>query len=208
MTLPAWFDRASNMLVSASLIEFTISTAVIEGGMADALAGVSIALRVLFAAEYIARFFAAGRPMRYAASVVGVLDLAAVVFDEGALKLLRALKVLTREVAVQRLWRALTDTKSELAATAACSVGLIYGSAVVMWIAEREVQPETFGSVPAALWWSVVTLTTIGYGDAYPVTVVGRAITAVVAVAALGMVAVPTGLIASAITRAAGNAGQ
>ena len=72
-----------------------------------------------------------------------------------------------------------------------------------MWLAEREAQPEVFGSIPAALWWSVVTLTTIGYGDAYPITVVGRAVTAVVAVAGLGMVAVPTGLIAAAITRAA-----
>ena len=208
MTLPAWFDRTSNVLVSMSLLEFTISTAVTEGGAADALAVVAITLRVLFAAEYIARFFAAGRPMRYAASAVGVLDLAAVVVDEGTLKLLRALKVLAREVAVQRLWRAVADVQSELAATASCSVVLIYGSAVVMWLAEREAQPDVFGSVPAALWWSVVTLTTIGYGDAYPVTIVRRAVTGVVAIAALGMVAVPTGLIASAITRAAGNASQ
>ena len=145
MMLPAWFDRASNVLVSVSLIEFTISTAVTEGGLADALAVVAIALRVLFAAEYIARFFVAGRPLRYAASVVGVLDLAAVVFDEGALKMLRALKVLAREVAVRRLWRAVVDVKGELAAAAACSVVLIYGSAVVMWLAEREAQPEVFG---------------------------------------------------------------
>ena len=204
MTLPGWFDRASNILVSISLVEFTISTAIASGGTAaDVLAAIAMVLRGLFAVEYVARFFAADRPMRYAASVVGILDLVAVVADSGALKLLRAMKVVAREPALHRLGRAVKDVQGELAAAGACSVGLIYGSAVVMWLAEREAQPEVFGSIPAALWWSVVTLTTIGYGDAYPITVVGRAVTAVVAVAGLGMVAVPTGLIAAAITRAA-----
>ncbi len=205
MTLPAWFDRASTVLVAVSIIEFTIATAVTVDGTARTLAVVAVFVRMLFAIEYVLRLLAASRPLRYAASLVGALDLVAVMFDNGALKLLRVMKVLEREPALKRLRRAVMDVRGELATTAACSAGLIYVSAVAMWLAEREAQPDAFGSVPAALWWSVVTLTTIGYGDTYPITAVGRAVTAVVAIAGLGMVAVPTGLIAAAITRSFGR---
>ncbi len=65
--------------------------------------------------------------------------------------------------------------------------------------AERDVQPDAFGSIPAALWWSVVTLTTVGYGDVIPVTPVGRVFTGVIVLLGIGVVAVPTGLIASGL---------
>ena len=64
---------------------------------------------------------------------------------------------------------------------------------------ERDVQPDAFGSIPAALWWSVVTLTTVGYGDVIPVTPVGRVLTGVIVLLGIGVVAVPTGLIASGL---------
>ena len=62
---------------------------------------------------------------------------------------------------------------------------------------EHAAQPEKFGSMPAALWWSVVTLTTIGYGDVYPVTTIGKVIGALVAVAGIGIVALPTAIVAA-----------
>lgn len=80
---------------------------------------------------------------------------------------------------------------------------LIYGAAVAIYYCERDVQPEAFGSIPAALWWAVITLTTIGYGDVYPVTPLGRVLTTFVALLGLGMVAIPTGLLAAALMKSA-----
>lgn len=68
----------------------------------------------------------------------------------------------------------------------------------MMYYAERDEQPEVFSSIPAAMWWGVVTLTTIGYGDTVPITPLGRAIGAGVAVLGIAVYAVPTGIIATA----------
>ena len=64
---------------------------------------------------------------------------------------------------------------------------------------EQEAQPESFSSIPAAMWWGVTTLTTVGYGDVYPITLGGRIFAVVVLMAGLGMVSMPSGLIASAL---------
>ena len=72
-------------------------------------------------------------------------------------------------------------------------------SATVMYSAEHEAQPKTFGSIPQALWWSVATLTTVGYGDIYPVTVLGRICASFIMLLGIGLVALPTGLLGSAM---------
>ena len=79
---------------------------------------------------------------------------------------------------------------------------LLYVSAMGIYYFENPVQPEAFSSVFDGLWWAVVTLTTVGYGDVYPVTVGGKAFTFFVLMIGLGIVAVPTGLIASALGKA------
>ena len=70
---------------------------------------------------------------------------------------------------------------------------------------EKDAQPDAFGSVFHSLWWSVVTLTTVGYGDAAPTTVGGRLFTFLVLLIGLGVVAVPTGIMASALSQAREN---
>jgi voltage-gated potassium channel len=67
---------------------------------------------------------------------------------------------------------------------------------------ENEAQPDKFSSVPDSMWWAVVTLTTVGYGDVYPITLGGRLFTSIVLVCGLGFVAVPTGLLAGALAKA------
>ena len=79
---------------------------------------------------------------------------------------------------------------------------LIYPSAVGIYYFENEAQPEIFVSVFHSLWWSVVTLTTVGYGDVYPVTTGGKVFTFVVLIVGLGIVSVPAGLVASALSKA------
>ena len=90
------------------------------------------------------------------------------------------------------------EIRRDLAVALLGSAVLIYGAAVGIYYCERHIQPEAFGSVPAALWWAVITLTTIGYGDVYPVTPLGKVLTTLVALLGLGMVAIPTGLLAAA----------
>jgi voltage-gated potassium channel len=75
---------------------------------------------------------------------------------------------------------------------------LVGGS--LLYLAEAEAQPEKFGSIPRALWWAIVTLTTVGYGDVYPVTWLGRALAGIIAIAGVCVIALPTGIFAASFT--------
>ncbi len=70
-------------------------------------------------------------------------------------------------------------------------------SATLMFYAENKAQPKAFSSIPASMWWAVATLTTIGYGDVYPVTVIGKLMASIIAVLGIGMFALPTGILGS-----------
>jgi len=78
----------------------------------------------------------------------------------------------------------------------------LYVTAVGIYYFENEAQPEAFASVFHSLWWAVATLTTVGYGDVYPVTLGGRVFTFVLLIVGLGIVAVPAGLVATALSKA------
>ena len=79
---------------------------------------------------------------------------------------------------------------------------LIYFAAVGIYYFENEAQPEHFSSIFESLWWSIITLTTVGYGDVYPITVGGRIFTFFILLIGLGIVAIPTGIISSSLTKA------
>jgi voltage-gated potassium channel len=72
-------------------------------------------------------------------------------------------------------------------------------SSTSLWWAEGTVQPKDFGSIPRALRWSIITLTTIGYGDTFPVTALGRVFAGLTAIAGVGLVAMPTGILADGL---------
>lgn len=75
---------------------------------------------------------------------------------------------------------------------------LLMFSSSLMYYVENEAQPGNFSSIPATMWWCIVTLTTVGYGDIYPVTPLGKCLGAVIAILGIGMFALPTGILASA----------
>lgn len=82
---------------------------------------------------------------------------------------------------------------------------LIIISSTVLYLAEGSVQPEEFGSIPRAIWWSVATLTTVGYGDVTPITALGKVFAGITAMFGIGLVAMPTGILAAAFSEAFQN---
>lgn len=87
--------------------------------------------------------------------------------------------------------------KEELIISFIITMFLIIIAASVMYYAEHEAQPDKFSSIPATMWWSVATLTTLGYGDVYPITILGKFLTACISILGIGIFALPAGILAS-----------
>ncbi len=117
----------------------------------------------------------------------------------GSLRLLRLLKLARYSSAFDRLAWAFQQAKHELVISTAILGIAIYLSAFVIYYFEHAAQPDKFRSIFDAMWWSVVTITTVGYGDIFPITTAGRIFTFIVLLASLGLVAVPTGIFATAL---------
>ncbi|NNU16497.1 ion transporter [Parvularcula sp. ZS-1/3] len=166
----------------------------------------------LFLIEYLLRIAAAESKRRYLFSFWGIVDFLAVVptillagLDLKALRallflrLVRLLKLGRYHQGVERLVRAFRDVLPEFIIFFAASMVLLYLASAGIYFLEREAQPETFSSIPAAMWWAVATFTTVGYGDIYPVTPGGKAFTGLVVLIGLCLVGIPAGLIAAAL---------
>ena len=112
------------------------------------------------------------------------------------------LKLTRYNTALQRIYRALLLAKEELLLFLFSITLLLYLSSVGIYYFENKAQPEVFSSVFESFWWAVITLTTVGYGDVVPITLGGRCFTIVFLIIGLGVIAAPTGLIASAMNTA------
>jgi voltage-gated potassium channel len=117
-------------------------------------------------------------------------------------RLFRVLKMVRYRNAIRRYQIALKIAREELVFYFMVTMLLLYFSAVGIYQFENEAQPKEFASVFHSLWWSVVSLTTVGYGDVYPVTIGGRIFTFFVLIVGLGFLSIPAGLIASALSKA------
>jgi voltage-gated potassium channel len=101
-------------------------------------------------------------------------------------------------MAVQTLFAVLRSKAADLLSLLFVLVILLVCASTLMFHLEHDAQPNAFSSIPATMWWGIVTLTTIGYGDMAPVTAAGRALGGVVAVLGIGMFALPAGLLGAA----------
>lgn len=120
-------------------------------------------------------------------------------------RLLRFLKLSRYSESMRIFGKVLHSERSELmVALFVAGVLLVLGSSF-LYLVEHEAQPDKFSSIPAAMWWGVATLTTVGYGDVAPITPLGRFLGAIVAVMGIGMFALPAGILASGFARELGK---
>lgn len=209
-------DFCIQLLIVLSLIAFAIETLPgLSTGWRKGLRVFEIATVVVFTIEYLLRFILSRPKLGYAFSFFGLVDLIAILpfyLSTGIdlrsirafrlLRLFRLLKLARYSAAMQRFHRAFLIAKEELVLFSATAMIVLYLASVGIFHFERDAQPEAFGSVFHSMWWAIATLTTVGYGDVYPITVGGRVLTFFVLIVGLGIVAVPTGLFASALSKA------
>lgn len=115
-----------------------------------------------------------------------------------ALRLFRLFKLTRYVPAFAIVGAAVKRAFGPLIAALAVAAAQLYVAAMLLYFIEGETKPQAFGSITRALWWAIVTLTTVGYGDVYPETALGRIAAGLVALAGIGIVALPTGILASA----------
>lgn len=121
------------------------------------------------------------------------------------LRFFRIVKLSRYSRAMRTLGRAMSGRREHLIMAFLLGAFALVVSATLMYYAEHEKQPEVFSSIPASFWWAVTTLTTVGYGDAYPVTLLGKFIGGFSQVLGVGLVALPMGILASAFLEVPGK---
>ncbi len=205
--------------LTATVLESVPRLAALHG---DVFEAIEYAALVIFSAEYAVRLWTAIEHPRwrrlgtirsrlhFALSPAGLIDLAAVLpfwlslfiaADFKAflvLRLIRFFKLTRYSPAMRSLLEALYTERRALVGCFVILCGATLIAAAFMHVAEGATQPEKFGTIPDAMWWAIVTLGTIGYGDAVPMTVAGRLVAGLTIFVGLLMVALPVGIVATA----------
>jgi len=176
---------------------------------------------IFFTMEYILRLWVANEQeeystpiwgnLKYAASLLAVIDLLAILpfylpligLDLRFLRILRLFR-LFRLFKIARYVKALSlmngvfkEKKEELLISFVFTLFMLLITSSLMYYIENEAQPDKFSSIPQTMWWAIATLTTVGYGDVYPVTGLGKFLGGVIAILGIGIFALPTGILAS-----------
>ncbi|MCL6677813.1 ion transporter [Sphingomonas sp. RG327] len=216
--------------VLASLILIAVMNAILEteplvaAGRERMFDDLEVIVASIFSVEYAARVwtvvenpaFAQYRfpRLRYMVSAIAIIDLAAILpaffaFGGASSVVLRFFRVfrmirLAKLGRTSRAWRTIREAIYERRYEFGLVLGLVAVAVLIsgslLYWAEADAQPDKFGSIPRALWWAIVTLTTIGYGDAYPITPLGKALAALIALTGVMLIALPTGLFAASFT--------
>ncbi|WEK48277.1 MAG: ion transporter [Candidatus Andeanibacterium colombiense] len=223
-------SKTNLVLVVVILAAITVSIIGTERSIAhthhDLLIGAEMGFGLVFLAEYVVRLWcipeksgpgsATAKRLRYAFSPLALIDLFVVVISlipffigNGAIlrvvrlaRLAALVKFNRFSHAVEEISEVIWERRYELAVTIGLGwVVLLFGATALYW-AEGDVQPEKFGSIPRALWWAIVTLTTVGYGDAVPITPLGKGLASLVALSGIVLVAMPAGIMAAAFSEA------
>ncbi|QOW11889.1 ion transporter [Kaistella flava (ex Peng et al. 2021)] len=178
---------------------------------------------IVFSIEYVLRLWTAdlhfekgtsfSKRIKFSVSTYGLIDLISILpfylplffpFDLRVLRILRLFRLLRifklgrLSKSLQTIMSVLKDSRSELSLTLFVAFILLILSSTLMFYVENDAQPDKFENIGQSLWWSVATLTTVGYGDIYPITPLGKLLSSAIAIIGIGVLALPTGIISSA----------
>lgn len=171
-------------------------------------------ITIFFTIEYIARIITVKKPSTYIFSFYGIIDFLAVIpyylssIDLRFLRafrifrIFRAFKLIRYNKALNRFKIAFRIVKEELMLYMIVILILLFIVSAGIYFFENEAQPDVFKSIFHSAWWSIVTLTTVGYGDVYPITIGGKIFTFFVLIIGVGVVTVPAGLVATSLSKA------
>jgi voltage-gated potassium channel len=217
------FDAAMIVLIVANVAAVMLETvAAVQARYGRALFVFECVSIAAFTVEYALRLWACAENPKYARPVAGrlrfavtpmaLIDLLAIlpfylqfvvradlrfILALRLLRMLRVLKLGRYSAAARTLGRVLRSKREELAVMALVTSVVLVVASGLMYYAEHEHQPEKFSSIPASMWWAVITLTTIGYGDVFPVSPLGQALGGMIAVCGIGLVALPTAIVSA-----------
>ena len=219
--------KAIGLLIVVSIALAVLATEpVIRSQHLSLLRTLDIIISVFFLIEYVARLWIAPlKPgnsrgisgvIKYALSPIAILDLIAIVPtfigmispELYVVRIIRLIRIVrlgrsnTFRKSIQLFHYAITSRKNELTISAIYTGAILFISSVLMYLAEGGIQKDQFGSILRCLWWSLITVTTIGYGDVYPVTPAGKLVGSITALFGIAVVAVPIGIISSAFNDA------
>jgi len=209
------FDNIIQFLILLSLIAFSIETLPNNSPeLIKFLYEFEIFCISVFSIEYLLRIFISNKPFGYIFSFYGIIDFLAVIpyylssIDLRFLRafrifrIFRAFKLIKYNKALNRFQIAYRIIKEELMLFMVVIIILLFIVSAGIYFFENEAQPEVFKSIFHSAWWSIVTLTTVGYGDVYPITVGGKIFTFFVLIIGVGVVTVPAGLVATSLSKA------
>ncbi|MFT5468782.1 MAG: voltage-gated potassium channel [Verrucomicrobiales bacterium] len=218
-----WFDFAILILILISTLAIVLeSVESLQIRYGSIFKTLELILVSVFTAEYLARTWACTADARFRRPVIGRLRHAAqplMIFDLLAIapffllavgidlrfvrvlrsfRVLRLAKLTRYSSAVRLMGKVIRRSWDELAVTVFVISIFIVLASILIHAAEHQAQPKVFSDVPSSMWWAVVTLTTVGYGDAYPITAIGKVIAGFIAILGIGLLALPTAILGSA----------
>jgi len=211
-----YFDYFIQALIFLSLVSFSLDTLPnLSEEFRQFLDSFEVFSIIIFSTEYLLRVYVSKKPFKYIFSFYGLIDIIAILpfylnkfLDLRFLRafrvfrVFRALKLMRYNKALNRFNVAFKIVKEEIILFFMVTLVLIFITSAGIYFFENEAQPEVFKSVFHSAWWSIVTLTTVGYGDVYPITIGGKIFTFFVLMIGVGLVTIPAGLVATALSKA------
>jgi voltage-gated potassium channel len=206
------------IILASTLVAILETEDSLQGLWRPAFAILEIGFTAIFAGEYVLRLWSAAEGPRsrlhYALMPSSLIDLVVVLASlvpflgpnlmvlrlVRVARMLRLAKIGRFSRAFATLERALRARASHLLVTLSLAVVFLIFSATLMFWIEGDAQPRAFGSIPRAMWWATVTMTTVGYGDVVPLSVLGKLVAAITSLAGIVLIAIPTGIFAAAFS--------
>ncbi|RFC54407.1 ion transporter [Brumimicrobium aurantiacum] len=210
------FDYTIQILIMISLSAYAIETLPdLSNQIYDTLFWIEIVCLIVFVIEYILRLYTAKHPLKYIFSFYGIIDFLAIIpfffmSTTGFMSLrafrifrvFRAFKLIRYNKALNRFHLVAKLIREEVILFLIVTGIFLFLASAGIYYFENKAQPEEFKSIFHSAWWAVVTLTTVGYGDIYPITAGGKFFTFFILMMGVGIVTIPAGLVASALTKA------